>query len=98
MENLRSTLANARRLNNHKIISRFLNQANGSFDRWANGGIACPGRKGAHVDAVCLNGIHANPVAEEGSTRFDFGRVNTDHADAKVRAFGEESPDELIGE
>ena len=61
--------------------------------------VGAAGRERAEEDAVAVEGVHPDPVAEQGAAALAAGRVDGDHRDAElVLLVDAEAPHELVGE
>ena len=51
----------------------------------AQGKVALTSSERTHVDVVVVDGIHPNPVAEQGTSGFALGRIHTHQTNFKAR-------------
>ena len=56
--------------------------------------LACSKR--THVDVVVVDGIHPNPVAEQGPSGLALGRIHTHQTNFKARKMAKHAAYELV--
>jgi len=96
IDNLAVALPDPRRFDDHHVEAERLQEQDHVAQHFAGRQVLATGCHRAHVDTLVAQAVHANPVAEQRTTRATTRGVHRQHGDALVREKAQETTEQLV--